>query len=1226
MRNLVPERIVVNLKNNKLRDEFDCFSMFVDISGFTSTTEALMKHGQEGAEVLSDILRYLFDTTVKAVYDHSGYVTKYAGDAFTAIFEVKGSERKTALNVLESALITNRFFKENKIFRSKFGDFEFGVKVGLGYGKTMCGIAGSGIEKSYFFSGSAVDLCAMAEHNAVKGDIWMSESVYKFISDVLIDPGTNNLYGLNFFKVTDVKPFSVKTVKYEAAQFDKELIYRLSGKLESEFPVGEFRDVISVFISFEGKVDLDDLMAKLYDLKETYGPSHPVIDFGDKGGNILLFFGAPVSYENNSFRALSLILKLVEFADGIFNIRAGLSKGVVYCGFNGSDLRNEFTCLGNTVNQSARFMMKADWGQILIDKELSSNENFISGHLADIQYKGREGLIPTFVLRSKAEIKDIFFKGSFVGREKEKEKFRKYLSPLTKGKNCGAIYVDGEAGIGKSRFTNQIRQEFTKDNGPVAGNINWFYFSCDEIIREPYNPFRYFFQRYFDFDENSDSLNSEKFENKLNRILSRIKSKDIRDNLQNNRDYLAYFMDLKVSNSDIMAEEPNERQNSIFLSLTYFFKTFCEYSALVFEVDNASYLDTDSLKLYSRLSMALNKCPFAIIFNCRHKDNGEKFDHGFVKKKRIGLNPLNKTEFRELVKDRLKLKAVPKETVSALDDKSRRNPLFLEQMVIYIRENKVLDSKNRIIDVSNLPNGINQIILARIDKLESNLKELLKTAACIGNEIHIDLLSYLFRNKYKNIGKYLVQLENEDIIILFTELSYLFKFGVIRDVIYDIQLKKTLREIHEQIGFSIEQLHEDSLEKYYPVLAYHFENAENKEKALNYHQKAGYHAKENYQNDKALYHFDKADRFISLKNGIAESDWIEKFEKLDKDEIRKHIEINIERFYFYYTFRQNIKMSSDLTAEVYELSSKLEDGYLLSKSLMNRSLIFANNGEYEKSNHDLNRAIGIQRDLKLFYESATTFASLGKNHMMAGEMSKALECFNTGLEQAGHIQDIKLRDKINAKIYGDMGIVYDYSGDLNEALRFYNKQLEITERLNLKIEKSTALGNIGVVYHISGDLEKARKFYEDKLKLSEQLGRKVDIAQILNNMGFLYKDLKVFSKAITFHKRSFSLSRELSDHNTMAGASVNMGHVYKLTNDFDKAEQSYLSGINIAQNYGFKHLYAEGMIELADMYFQSGDIKSANQYVEQGLKVAKDIGFSEYIEKGTGVFDKINSK
>ncbi len=1169
MRNLVPERVVKNLMAGKHKDTYKCFSMFVDVSGFTKTTEALMKHGQEGAEVLSDILRHLFDTTVSAVYNRSGYVTKYAGDAFTALFDEGEDPKKTAVNVLDSAIITIRFFEENKIYRSKFGDFEFGVKVGLAYGECTCGIVGSEDEKTYYFSGSAVDLCAMAEHNAQKGEIWLSETIYPFISDYLEETKVSELYGLKFYKAVKAGKIYPVIKQYKATQFESIYIYRLSGKLESEFPVGEFRDIISVFISFEGDGILEKLMKLLYELKETYGASHPVLDFGDKGGNILLFFGAPISFENNAFRALTFTLKLFEESSSFgLKLRAGLAKGVVYCGFNGSDLRNEFTCLGNTVNQSARFMMKAEWGQILIDRELASSEGFISEHLADIQYKGREGLIPTFILKSKAEVKDIFFKGNFIGRDREKQRIRKFITPLLSGKNCGVLYIDGEPGIGKSRLTNQIRQEFTKDTDTAESKMNWFYFSCEEIIREPYNPFKYFFHRFFDFEENSDSLNAEKYDKKLNKILSLIKSADIRDNLQNYRDYLSYFLDLKVSNPDILSEEPNERQNSVTLSLIYFFKTFCEYSPLVFEVDNAGYLDSDSLKLYSRLAIALKKCPFAIIFNCRYKDNGDVYDHGFAKRKRVPVKPLNKSEFRELVKDRLKLKSVPKETLSALDDKSRRNPLFLEQMAIYIKENKVLDSKNRIINISSLPNGINQIILARIDKLESNLKELLKTAACIGNEIPVDLLSYLFRSKYRNIEKFLVELENEDIIILFTEISYLFKFGVIRDVIYDIQLKKILREIHEQIGFAIETIHSDSLDKYYPVLAYHFENAENLEKALDYHKKAGYQAKENYHNEQALKHFDKAEKMVTKLNNLENTNkWIEMDPIKFSSQISDFIAISHERFHYNYAILQDIKRSSEIIDISLKLSLKIKNDFLYSQALMNRGLILSNYGKYQDSDADLQKSIYFFEKLGLFYEMALVYLSLGKNHTMIGELDKAVEFYNAGLEKAKMIENNNKRERINAKIYGDLGITYDYSGDFNKALEFYNKQLEIAEKLNLKIEKAAALGNIGVIYHLTGNLNKAKDYYELKMKLSEELGRRVEIAQILNNMGFLFKDLNNLHKAIKYHKKSYSLSVELNDFNTMASASVNLGHVYKAQKDFIKSQAEYKKGVEISKKY-----------------------------------------------------------
>lgn len=1226
MRNLVPERVVKNLIEKKYQDKYMCFSMFVDVSGFTKTTEALMTHGQEGAEILSDILKYLFETTVKAVYDRGGYVTKYAGDAFTALFETGEDPFKTAMNVLDSAIITNRFFEENKIYRSKFGDFEFGVKVGLAYGECICGITGSDDEKTYYFSGSAVDLCAMAEHNAEKGDIWLSDSIYPFIKKHLQEIKDAELYGRRFYKAVRIGKILPEVKEYRAQEFEKELIYKLTGKLEAEFPVGEFRDIISIFISFEGEGILDELIQKLYELKDIYGASHPVLDFGDKGGNILLFMGAPISYENNSFRALMLISKLMESAGEKMRLRAGLAKGIVYCGFNGSDLRNEFTCLGNTVNQSARFMMKAEWRQVLLDRELSQNENFFFSHLADIGYKGRAGLIPTYILKGRAEVKDVFFKGSFIGRKKEREKLKKFLMPLEKGKNCGVIYIDGEAGVGKSRLTNQTRQDFLREYEKAHKKINWFYFSCEEIIKAPFNPFKYFFQRYFDFGENSRIENTKKFTVKYEKILSHVSDKRLKEELLKYKVYLSYFLGLEVSDPDILSEEPNERQNSIVLSLISFFKTFCEYSPLVFEVDNAVFIDSDSIKLYERIAVSLNKRPFVILFNSRYRDNGTRIDLNFKKETRISLKPLTKAEFKDLVKDRLKIKTVPSETLKVLDEKSRRNPLYLEQLVIYIQENGVLDKKNKIKDISNLPAGINQIILARVDKLKSDLKDILKSASCIGNEVPIDLVSYLFRDKYNNADKYLSELENEDIFILFSEISYLFKFGVIRDVIYNMQLKKTVREVHESIAEAIEKIHSSSIENYYSVLAYHYENAENIEKALEYHKKAGYQAKENYLNDQALHHFDRAAELISRKNGIYESEWANKFEILDKDNVREYIKINIERFYFYFGFIQNIPISSQLAEVTYELSTKLSEGNLLSDSLMNLSLILANKGDFEKSNINLQKAIIVQQNLNLNYQTATTYFTLGKNHTMVGNMDEAVRCFHTGLDHAQLIEKEKLRKKITAKIYGAMGVVFDYSGNFSEALKYYNIQLGITEELNLKSEKAAAIGNIGVIYHITGDYTKAMEYYETKLKLIDELGIRVEMAQTLNNIGFLYKDLKNYNKAILYHKRSYNISQEVSDYNTMASTVINLGHVYKFMKNHEKSEQSYLKGIKIAEDFGYKHSYAEGMIELADLYFSQNRSDLSKEYAEKGFKAASEINFMEYIERGKEIIEKIISK
>ena len=85
MKNLIPYFIQENYKKGIYMGEFKAFTMFMDISGFTIMTEKLLKEGKEGVEVLSTILNNIFQPVIDAVYERNGFVSGFAGDAFTAI-------------------------------------------------------------------------------------------------------------------------------------------------------------------------------------------------------------------------------------------------------------------------------------------------------------------------------------------------------------------------------------------------------------------------------------------------------------------------------------------------------------------------------------------------------------------------------------------------------------------------------------------------------------------------------------------------------------------------------------------------------------------------------------------------------------------------------------------------------------------------------------------------------------------------------------------------------------------------------------------------------------------------------------------------------------------------------------------------------------------------------------------------------------------------------------
>ena len=86
MRRLVPDFVLERYAAGESAGSFGGCALFVDISGFTAITDAIMRHGQHGAEVLANLIQDVFDPLMQSVFEQGGFVTNLAGDAFTAVF------------------------------------------------------------------------------------------------------------------------------------------------------------------------------------------------------------------------------------------------------------------------------------------------------------------------------------------------------------------------------------------------------------------------------------------------------------------------------------------------------------------------------------------------------------------------------------------------------------------------------------------------------------------------------------------------------------------------------------------------------------------------------------------------------------------------------------------------------------------------------------------------------------------------------------------------------------------------------------------------------------------------------------------------------------------------------------------------------------------------------------------------------------------------------------
>ena len=196
MRHLLPGFILENLQANRYRGQFAAATLFIDLSGYTATTEVLMQHGQAGAETIGELIRDLFRPIIQSVFTHYGFIAQAEGDALTAIFPEKaqpsnenGSAPAFACQraALAAAIAVQQHIHNQTQHVTPFGAFTFAVKVGLGYGTVEWGILESleATRHTYYVKGSAIHACTQAEQLAEGGEIILSPMALAALAPLL---------------------------------------------------------------------------------------------------------------------------------------------------------------------------------------------------------------------------------------------------------------------------------------------------------------------------------------------------------------------------------------------------------------------------------------------------------------------------------------------------------------------------------------------------------------------------------------------------------------------------------------------------------------------------------------------------------------------------------------------------------------------------------------------------------------------------------------------------------------------------------------------------------------------------------------------------------------------------------------------------------------------------------------------------------------------------------
>jgi len=591
------------------------------------------------------------------------------------------------------------------------------------------------------------------------------------------------------------------------------------------------------------------------------------------GDGVMALFGAPIAHEDHPYRALSAALAMqeglkplredVRRTHGVeFRVRMGINTGGVVVGAIGTDLRMDYTAVGDTTNLAARFLGLAQPGQIVVSQRTQQLTDgfFVFEDLGEFQVKGKTEPVRAYALmsevhgRTRLEVSKERGLTPMVGRDHELQRLTEAYRRADGG-HAAIVLLEGDPGVGKSRLLYEFLQ--TLDG---AGIVE-LEATCASYYRSmAYRPISELLRRHLALSEGVDREDLRK------RVAERLQALGLDG--EDRAVLVSHFLGVSAPPeflNRVSGAQLKERTLGVLRDL--FLRTSA--SALVLlVVENVHWLDASSEEFLAHLARGLPGHRVLLILSTRPGYAAPWLDPALAET--IRVEGLHAGDIRGMVRTLLVADDVAEELFKILVEKSEGNPLYVEEILRQLQETAGLVveegvARLRGTDVT-VPATIHDIIAARVDRLAQQLKQTLQGAAVIGRRFGVSLVSRVLDVLGDQVTGHLRDLHGLDFVFPSAqdpELMYSFKHALTQDVVYASVLERRRRRYHALAGHGLEELYAGRIDEVVELLAYHFGRSEEAENAVDYALLAAEKAQRRWANTEALAYFDDALKRLS---------------------------------------------------------------------------------------------------------------------------------------------------------------------------------------------------------------------------------------------------------------------------------------------------------------------------------------------------------------------------
>lgn len=615
------------------------------------------------------------------------------------------------------------------------------------------------------------------------------------------------------------------------------------------------------------------------------------------GDGLLAFFGSPVAHEDDPERAVRAALDMldslrpfsarVEREAGMeFRIRVGVNSGTVIVRDIGSDLRYEYTAIGDAVNVAARLQAEAAPGTVLV---ASPTHRFIAPkfetrYVGPLSLKGKaEPVAAHEVLRLKGIPGPTRglpgLRSRLIGRESPLAELRSMLGGVAASRQGAVALILGEPGIGKSRLISELRLRAAEE-----GSFSWAEGRCLSFGRGmPYHLLLDLLRSLLEVTATSDT---EELQSALEQRMPEVdaaKRSEVRT-------YLARLLGLPISARELAALGPlseTGRHEGLVKSLNTFLSSIGRERALVLVCEDVHWADRSSIDVLRSMMATVAELPALLILTSRPEPDSPVGEPAAAASAALGsrfreiwLAPLSQEESRSMVAQLLEIESLPSATRTLILEKSEGNPLFVEEVIRMLMEQQAIvrvENKwisNREFMWRELPTTLNGLLLARVDRLSEDSKRLARVASVIGRRFDDSILSEVLKatNGFVNVESGLRELVSFDLVLPPEpgEGLYSFRHALIEEAVYESILLRDRVRLHAAVGDALEGSYRAGLDEWASVIALHLERAGDLRRSADYLVRAGANALQRFAPREAAEFFGRAVRHLSTFGDDAE--------------------------------------------------------------------------------------------------------------------------------------------------------------------------------------------------------------------------------------------------------------------------------------------------------------------------------------------------------------------